>query len=260
MLEWLPLSLPSMAFLCLMVGLAGFVDSAAGGGGLIALPAYMAVGLPMHAVYGCNKFSSAVGTTFSTARFFKNGALELRVGLAAAAASFAGSALASRLVLFLPDAALKGILLVMLPVAAAIILTRKDLAGPDRPALRAGAGRWWKAAAIGFFIGGYDGLIGPGTGTFAILAFCAVMGYDLRCASGNAKLLNLASNYASVITMVTAGQVVYAVALPAAVFGVAGHLLGSGFAIKKGARFIRPMLLCVLALLLADLAAELFLQ
>ena len=105
---------------------------------------------------------------------------------------------------------------------------------------------------------GYDGLIGPGTGTFAILAFSALMGYDLRSASGNAKLLNLASNYASVITVVLAGKVLYAVALPAAVFGVLGHLLGSGFALKKGARFIRPMMLCVLCLLLGNLLWETF--
>lgn len=257
MLDWLPLSLPAMLFLCAMVGFAGFVDSAAGGGGLIAIPAYMAVGLPMHFVYGCNKLSSAVGTTFSTARFFRSGALELQVALAAAAASFAGSALASRAVLLLPDAALKLILLVMLPVAAVLILVRRDLAGPDRPALRPGRKKWLLAAGIGFFIGGYDGLIGPGTGTFAILAFCVLMGYDLSSASGNAKLLNLASNYASVITMVAAGKVLWAVALPAAVFGIAGHLLGSGMALKKGARFIRPMMLCVLALLLADLVVEL---
>ena len=83
------------------------------------------------------------------------------------------------------------------------------------------------------------------------------MGYDLRSASGNAKLLNLASNYASVITMVTAGKVLYAVALPAAAFGIIGHLLGSGMALKKGAKFIRPMMLCVLVLLLADLVGEL---
>lgn len=257
MAELAPLSLPALAFVCAMVGLAGFVDAAAGGGGLIALPAYMAVGLPVHYVYGCNKFSSAVGTTFSALRFFKNGALEVRVGLVAAAASFAGSALASRLVLLAPEALLKGVLLAMLPAAAGIILTRRDLSGPDRPALRKGRRRWALAAAIGFFIGGYDGLIGPGTGTFAILAFCALMGYDLRSASGNAKLLNLASNYAALVTMIAAGKVLYTVALPAAVFGVAGHLLGSGLALKKGARFIRPMLLCVLALLLGDLALEL---
>ena len=82
------------------------------------------------------------------------------------------------------------------------------------------------------------------------------MGYDLRSASGNAKLLNLASNYASVITVVLAGKVLYAVALPAAVFGVLGHLLGSGFALKKGAKFIRPMMLCVLCLLLGNLCGR----
>ncbi|WP_418454187.1 sulfite exporter TauE/SafE family protein [Allofournierella sp.] len=252
------LPLPTMVFLCLLVGLAGFVDAAAGGGGLIALPAYMATGIPMHYVYGCNKLSSAIGTTFSTARFFKNGALELKVGLLAAAASFLGSGIASQVVLFLPDRALKIILLILLPVAAVVILARRSLPEADRSGELAPCKKWALALAIGFFIGGYDGLIGPGTGTFAILAFSALMGYDLRSASGNAKLLNLASNYASVITVVLAGKVLYAVALPAAVFGVLGHLLGSGFALKKGARFIRPMMLCVLCLLLGNLLWETF--
>lgn len=252
------LSLPAMAFLCLMIFLAGFVDAAAGGGGLIALPAYMATGIPMHYVYGCNKLSSAIGTTFSTARFFKNGALELKVGLLAAAASFVGSGIASQVVLYLSDRALKIVLLIMLPVAAVVILTRRNLAEEDRSGELSGRKKWALALLIGFFIGGYDGLIGPGTGTFAILAFSALMGYDLRSASGNAKLLNLASNYASVITVVLAGKVLYAVALPAAVFGVLGHLLGSGFALKKGARFIRPMMLTVLCLLLGNLLWESF--
>ena len=250
------LSLPGLAFLCAMVFLAGFVDAAAGGGGLIALPAYLATGMPVHFVYGCNKFSSAVGTTFSTARFFKNGALDLKVGLLAAAGSFVGSGLASQFVLLLPEKNLKLLLLVMLPIAAIVIFTQRTKDEEDRSHLLPQGKKIALALAIGFFVGAYDGLLGPGTGTFAILAFCAIMGYDLRSACGNAKLLNLASNYASVVTMVLAGKILYAIAVPAAVCGIFGHILGSGFAIKKGAKFIRPMLMVVLCLLLGDLVWE----
>ena len=110
-------SLPMMVFLCGMVGLAGFVDASAGGGGLISLPAYMVTGLPVHMLYGANKFSSACGTTFASAMFFRRGALDLQVALTAAAASFVGSGLAARLVLVLSDRVLKTLVLVMLPLA-----------------------------------------------------------------------------------------------------------------------------------------------
>ena len=78
-------SWPTLIFLCFMVGLAGFVDASAGGGGLISLPAYMVTGLPVHLLYGANKFSSACGTTFASAMFFRSGALDLQVALIAAA-------------------------------------------------------------------------------------------------------------------------------------------------------------------------------
>ena len=93
------ISLPMMAFLVFMTGFAGFVDSAAGGGGLISLPAYLFAGLPPHYTYATNKFSAACGTTFATASFFKNGAMNLKVGILAAIGSFAGSALGAHIVL-----------------------------------------------------------------------------------------------------------------------------------------------------------------
>lgn len=254
----LPLSLPTLTVLCALLFLAGFVDASAGGGGLIAVPAYLTTGLPTHTAFACNKVSSAIGTTFSTLRFLKNRAADLKVGLVAAAASFLGAGLASQIVLRIPEENFRVLLLVLLPVAAVVIFTRRAVADVDNSDRLVGYRRWLTAAGIGFFIGGYDGLIGPGTGTFAIIAFSALMGYDLRKSSGNAKLLNLASNYASVISMLTAGKVVWSIALLGGAFEIAGHLLGSGLALKKGAKFIRPMLVVVLCLLLADLAKEAF--
>lgn len=180
------LSLPMLLFLMLMTGFAGFVDSAAGGGGLISLPAYLFAGLPVHYTYGTNKFSAACGTTFATAQFFQKGAMNIRVGLLAAVGSFVGSALGSHIVLLLSDQVLRTMMLIILPVAAVLILWRRDL--PTRTGRRhperqkGGAGPCHRA--------GHRPVrrhLWPGTGTFAIIAFTTLMGFDLRTAGGNAQ-------------------------------------------------------------------------
>lgn len=245
-----------MVFLILMAGFAGFVDSAAGGGGLISLPAYLFAGLPAHYTYGTNKFSAACGTTFSTLNFFKNGAMNVKVGILAAIGSFAGSTLGSRIVLLLSDDVLNLMLLVILPLAAVLILWRRKMPDENHDDGILTAKKALLALCIGVGIGLYDGMIGPGTGTFAIIAFTTLMGFDLRTANGNAKVLNLASNYASLVTYVLSGYVVFSIGIPCAISGIAGNLLGSHFALKKGARFIRPMMLVVLVLLLGKLISD----
>ena len=229
-----------MAFLMLMTGFAGFVDSAAGGGGLISLPAYLFAGLPPHYTYATNKFSAACGTTFATANFFKSGAINVKVGVLAAIGSFAGSALGAHIVL----------------LAAVIILWQRNLPDENRDDGTLDLKKILLALAIGLGIGLYDGIMGPGTGTFAIIAFTTLMGFDLRTANGNGKVLNLASNYASLFTYLMNGLVVFHIGIPCAVSNILGNLLGSHFALKKGARFIRPMMLVVLVLLLGKLISD----
>ncbi len=245
-----------MLFLILMTGFAGFVDSAAGGGGLISLPAYMFAGLPVHYAYGTNKFSAACGTTFATATFFRSGAMHVRVGILAAIGSFAGSALGAHIVLMISDTALRTMMFIILPIAAALILWRRNLPDENRDDGVMNLKKTLVALAIGLGIGLYDGLFGPGTGTFAIIAFTTLMGFDLRTAGGNAKVLNLASNYASLITYLSGGFVLLSVGIPCAISGIVGNLLGSHFALKKGAKFIRPMMLVVLVLLLGKLLLD----
>ena len=180
-----------MAFLVLMTGFAGFVDSAAGGGGLISLPAYLFAGLPPHYTYATNKFSAACGTTFATANFFKNGAMNLKVGILAAIGSFAGSALGAHIVLLLSDELLRTMMFLILPVAAVVILWQRDLPDQNRDDGTLNLKKILLALGIGLGIGLYDGIVGPGTGTFAIIAFTTLMGFDLRTAGGNAKVLNV---------------------------------------------------------------------
>ena len=255
-MEAITVSGPMLLFLICMTGFAGVVDSAAGGGGLISLPAYLFAGLPAHYTYGTNKFSAACGTTFAAARFLKDGALDLKVGLLAAAGSFAGSAAGSHLAVLLSDGTLRLMMLCILPVAAVIILTRWKSPDHDPGVQPLTPARAVLAAAIGVGIGCYDGLFGPGTDTFAIIAFSTLMGFDMRRASGNAKLLNLASNYASLATYLASGLVVFHIAIPCAISGIAGNLIGSRLALKGGAKVIRPMMLVVLVLLLGQLTTE----
>ena len=233
-----------MVFLVFMTGFAGFVDSAAGGGGLISLPAYLFAGLPPHYTYATNKFSAACGTTFATANFFKNGAMNVKVGILAAIGSFAGSALGAHIVLLLSDEVLKTTMFIILPIAAVIILWQRNLPDENRDDGTMNLKKAALALGIGLGIGLYDGLVGPGTGTFAIIAFSSLMKFDLR------------SNYASLFTYLMSGLVVFSVGIPCAISGIAGNLLGSHFALRKGAKFIRPMMLVVLVLLLGKLISD----
>lgn len=258
-METFILSMPVLGSICFFVFLAGFVDAAAGGGGLISLPAYIAAGMPAHFAYGCNKFSSACGTTLASIRFFKNKALDIRAALIAAAASFIGSGIAAQIVLLLDDRMLKRIVLIFLPIAAVVIFLNRGYGESNRSYELSKVKKFILAGLIGLFIGFYDGMVGPGTGTFAIIAFSILMKYDLKTASGNAKILNLASNCASLITYALNGYVFWMAAVPAALCNVAGSYLGSGMALKKGAAFIRPMIFIVMLLLLFKIVSDIIL-
>jgi uncharacterized membrane protein YfcA len=229
--------------------IAGFVDSIAGGGGLISLPSYLLVGLPSHAALGTNKFSSAVGTFTATVRFVKNRQIHVRSAVIAALAALAGSFCGARLALSFDEKFLKWMLIILLPLIALFILTRKNFGEENRVSSIPIKKLVVLAAIIGFVIGAYDGFFGPGTGSFLILGFTGILGLDLATASGNTKIVNLASNIAAVATFLSSGAVVLALGIPAAIGGMLGNWLGSGLAIKNGAKIIRPMFIVVLALL-----------
>jgi len=144
----------------------------------------------------------------------------------------------------------------VLPVAAAAVLLRRGSLKPLfalPPAALAPV-----CAATGLVIGFYDGFVGPGTGTFLILLFTLFVGMDPVDASGTARVVNLASNVASVVTQIFAGHVVFALGLPAAVFSAAGAALGARTAMRGGAKVIRAVMLGVLAVLLVTMAGEAF--
>ena len=149
-------------------------------------------------------------------------------------------------------------MLAVVPVMAVFLLLKRDFGQEDRSGQLSRGQLMAMAAGIGLIIGGYDGFFGPGAGTFLMLAFTGLCRFDLLTASGNTKVANSASNLASLVTFALAGEVLWSVGIPAALCGVAGNYLGSGLALKGGAKVIRPMFFVVLALLLARLIYGLF--
>lgn len=240
---------------CPLVFLAGFIDSIAGGGGLISLPAYLLAGLPAHLASGTNKMSAVFGTALATGKYAREGRIRWKAALPAAAAALPGAWLGAQLQLLIPERAVQAFMLVAIPVVALTILLRRNAMEQPRAGREA---KVWLCALIGLVIGAYDGFFGPGTGTFLMLAFTFFGGMDLVTAGGSAKLVNLASNLAAMASFASSASALPALALPAALCSMAGNYLGSRLAVQKGARIIRPMFFVVLALLMGTVAYRFF--
>ena len=164
------------AIICPLCFLAGFVDSVAGGGGLISLPAYYLAGLSPVVAAGTNKLSACIGTVAASGRFLAGHRVDVRVALLAALGAFPGSWLGAVLLQSIPEQTVRVMMIAAIPLVAAVVLRqKKDMVG------KVLAPGWWRLPAafgIGLLVGFYDGLVGPGTGTFLILLFTMILGLE----------------------------------------------------------------------------------
>lgn len=241
--------------ICAGVFCASFMDAIGGGGGIISVPTYLLAGLPVHYALGTNKLSSCIGTIASTARYIKNGCVDWLLGIPSIALALIGAHFGTRLQLAVDEKYLKLILLIVLPVIAFILFKKKAM-----PEHRGAMKEWLRRGIVwiaSLIIGTYDGFYGPGTGTFLLLIFCYVAKMDVRTASGNVKLVNLASNIGALATSLMAGKVLIPIGLLAAVFSITGQYLGAGLALKNGSKIVRPVILVVLLLLAGKIILEL---
>lgn len=258
MTELISLTPLDYALVLPFIFLAGLIDSIAGGGGLISLPAYVAAGLPMHTALATNKFSSACGTVFSTARYLHAKMIDLPVALVSAVLALLGSYLGTRAVLLLSGDFLRWLLLVVIPVIAVLTLIRKNFGRQNHSRqLKLGL-RLFLGGLAGLLIGFWDGFFGPGTGTFLILVYALLLHYDFVVANGNTKVVNLASNLAALTAFLIDGKVYFPLAVPAAAFGIAGNLIGSKLVVRNGNRLIKPIFVLALVLLLGRIVWDLF--
>ena len=247
---------PIMYFIVLpLIFLASLIDSIAGGGGVISLPAYLATGLNPATASGSNKFSATFGTLLATLRYIKDGKVALWPAVFSCAAAFPGSSLGAWVQMQLPEHTVRLIMLIAIPLAAATMLIKHKTSVKPLPPMEKLAPM---CICIGLICGFYDGFFGPGTGTFLIMLFTWLLGMDMVMASGTAKAVNLASNLAALITFVISGRVLYALAIPATLCSLAGGYLGASLALKGGAKLIRHIMLVVLILLMVTLVVQIF--
>jgi len=239
---------------------AGWVDAVVGGGGLIQLPALMVVtsGQPVTAALATNKLASIAGTSSAAYAYLRRTEPDLDVtgpaGLIAVLSAAGGAACAS----LISSQLLRPVIMAVLLGVAALVVLRPDLGRVPRPVRRT---RWRTAAAIlvpGVLIAGYDGLIGPGTGTFLVMAFTGLLGADFVRASANSKIINAGTNLGALIVFALQGHVLWALGLAMAACNVVGAQLGARMAVKRGAGFVRAVLLCVVTALVLKLAHDQF--
>lgn len=242
---------------CPLVFLGGFVDSIAGGGGIITIPAYLMAGLPAQLANGTNKLSACFGTTISTIKYLRTGKADYGLAIPSIICALGGAAFGARIALILSANAFKILMLVAIPFIAIVVLSNKDLK-PKDPTPLSRRTEYVIMIVASLIIGIYDGFYGPGTGTFLILIYTKLIKKDIITAECNAKLCNLASNVSSLIIYLTHGTSVLALGLTCAACSILGNLLGSSLAIKNGSKFVRIIILCVLALLAVKVLTDYF--
>jgi uncharacterized protein len=241
---------PQLLVLLLAAALgAGFVDAIAGGGGLLTVPVLLACHLPPHIALGTNKGQSTFGAVSSAVSFWRKNAVDRKRAPWAFVGGLTGAIAGASLLLRVRPEPLRPIIIALLVAAAVFVAARPHVAA-------AGIAARWRPLALAivtFGLGMYDGFFGPGVGTMLIVAFTIVYGESITSASANAKVVNLASNLASLAIFASTGRVIWQIALPMAVANACGAALGAKMALKHGDRYVRTILLMVVAALVVKL-------
>jgi len=246
----------TLLILCPFIFLSSFIDAIAGGGGLISLPAYIFVGIPIHNAYATNKFSASLGTAIAVANYIKGGCIDFTAAIPGSIAAVIGSFIGARLALSLSSRALQICLMVILPLVGVFIFAKR---GPEDSNLAPRSTRFKLifSSLIGLVFGCYDGFFGPGTGMFMTLALSGLVHLDLIKSVGSTKLINFSSNFTAMITWLVSGKILFPIAIPCMVCSVAGGFLGSRMAIKTGKKLIRLILALVSILLFVKIVMDL---
>jgi len=250
----------TLLILCPLIFIAAFIDSIAGGGGLISLPAYIFAGLPVHTAYGTNKFSSSMGTATALVNYFRGGYIDIKAAIAGCLGALLGSWIGTRLALSLSPRALQICLMVLLPLAGIFIISGQGIGNSVPKSPLGTRAKLILSVSIGLVLGCYDGFFGPGAGMFMTLALTVLVRLELIKAVGTTKVLNFSSNIASMFTWLVNGKILFSVAIPCMLCSVAGGFLGSRMAIKTGKKFIRLALVMVAALVFAKILYDLLHQ
>ncbi|CAN7327629.1 TSUP family transporter [Rhizobium sp. LjRoot258] len=232
---------------------AGFVDSIAGGGGLITVPAMLIAGIPPLQTLGTNKVQSVFGAASATIAYARNGHVHLRTQLPMALMAIFGGSLGAALATIVPGDVLRAIMPVLLVAIALYFALKPNLNDVDKHRrMRPFVFGLTLVPAIGF----YDGVFGPGTGSFFMLSFVSLAGFGMLKATAHTKLLNFGSNIGALVVFVSFGAILWKIGLMMGVCQFLGAQLGSRLAMRTGARLIKPLLVVVCVAFTIKLLAD----
>lgn len=252
------LTITTVLTLCVAAGLAGWIDAVVGGGGLLQLPALL-IGLPhLPPTYalGTNKAVSVTGTTIAAVTYARRAPLDLKLSLrlfGLAAVTAGGGALFASAV---DKEVLQPLIMVLLLAVAAFVVLRPHFGTTPNDRVPSPGRRVGAVLTAGVAIAFYDGLLGPGTGTFLVIAFVALLHLNMLTASATAKIVNVGTNLGALSVFAANGTVRWQLALCMAVFNMAGGWAGARMALRRGSGFVRVVLLVVVTTLVLKLAHD----
>jgi uncharacterized membrane protein YfcA len=236
------IELTVLALLTLVAFVAGFIDSIAGGGGLLALPALLLAGLDPVAALATNKLQGSFGTASATYAFWRRGRLDIAAHIPSIITVLIGASLGVLAVAYAPTQLLQAAMPVLLIIIAVYFALSPRLSeDSSHPRLPLPAFIYGFAPVIGF----YDGIFGPGTGSFFMLALVSLFGAGLLDATARTKLFNFTSNIASLLMFALGGKIIWTIGLSMGVGQFIGAQIGAHMAIRNGAAIIRPLLVVV---------------
>ena len=244
-------SLFTLLILSVLAFMAGFIDAVVGGGGLIQLPALLVTlpNAPLPTIFGTNKIAALSGTSMAAFQYAKRIRFNVKLLITISVASFIASYFGAKIVSIINPATLKPIILIILIAIAIYTFIKKDLGKIATKQLSL-TRQMLFGAAIGLIIGFYDGFFGPGTGSFFVLAFVVILGFEFVQASAYAKIVNCMTNISALIVFIRQGNYIIGIAILMAVFNIAGSVIGSKMALKRGNGFIRVFFLIIVTIMI----------
>jgi uncharacterized membrane protein YfcA len=251
------MSVSTAIFLALAAGFAGFVDAIAGGGGLIQLPALL-IGIshkPLPMILGTNKVPSIFGTSSSAIAYFRKVRPDLHATLFMAIPAFIGSVSGARLAASVPKSYFQPVIVLLL-ISVATYTWKKPELGMHESLRFTNKLRNLMLAGCGLVIGFYDGIFGPGTGTFLVFILVGLIGYHFLKASATAKLVNISTNLGAIISFQFTGHIWWRLGLLLAIANITGATVGARLAIHGGSPLVRKAFLIITTVLIAKVGYD----
>ncbi|MCR5109190.1 MAG: TSUP family transporter [Lachnospiraceae bacterium] len=244
----------ALLIICPLVFLAGLLDSIAGGGALISIPAYLIAGVPIHSAIATNKLSASFGAAISLTRFMKNKLVNLKLGIPSIAFAILGSALGANLSMRMDGSVMVKAMYIILPLAAFVVLNKKVFHDHPERELTADFRTFTVVMSVAFVIGVYDGFFGPGAGTFSIICLNIFGKMNIANANAQTKLINMVTTLTALIVFLMNAQVLIPLGILAGLCNILGSYIGSGLVITGGSRITKMAMILVLVLLAVKIA------